>query len=144
MKPNDIKKALKKILELMLYDGDLQRASTISNALDLLNNYEHEIERKDKNYIDLLKTSSARVDIINELQAENERLKEEVALLHTDYTYKFVKENAKAEARKEFAERLMEEATDIGVCDAQGNNYGGATVVFVNDIDNLLKEKGVE
>ena len=48
----------------------------------------------------------------------------------------------KAETRKEFAERLKEKATDVGVCDAQGNNYGCATVVFVDDIDNLIKESG--
>lgn len=43
------------------------------------------------------------------------------------------------DAVKEFAERLKEKATDIGVCDAQGNNYGGATVVFVNDVNNITK-----
>lgn len=50
MTDNEIKKALKEILEIMLCEGDLQRSATISNALDL----------------------------INRLQAENERLKEEV------------------------------------------------------------------
>ena len=50
----------------------------------------------------------------------------------------------KVKAYKECIEKVKSKATDIGVCDAQGNDYGGATVVFVNDLDNLLKEMGCE
>lgn len=49
-------------------------------------------------------------------------------------------EKARAEAIKEFADKLKEKAVDVGICDAQGNSFGGATVVFVGDIDNLVKE----
>ena len=51
-------------------------------------------------------------DYINRLEAENERLKEEVELLHSDYTYKLVKNKAKAEVRKEFADKIFEEITE--------------------------------
>lgn len=37
---NEIKKALEEILELMCYEGDLQRSATISNALDYINRLE--------------------------------------------------------------------------------------------------------
>ena len=38
-------RALKKILELMLLDGDLQRISTVSHAIDLINRQQAEIAR---------------------------------------------------------------------------------------------------
>ena len=37
MTDNDIIKDLEELLKLMLHEGDLQRSSTISNALDLIN-----------------------------------------------------------------------------------------------------------
>ena len=38
-------KALKEVLELMLCEGDLQRVSTISHAIDLINRQKAEIKR---------------------------------------------------------------------------------------------------
>ena len=48
MGDNEIIKALKKILELMLLEGDLQRASTVSHAIDFINRQKAEIERLQK------------------------------------------------------------------------------------------------
>lgn len=83
MTDNEIIEALEKILELMCREGDLQRASTIGNALDLIN-------RKD---------------------AEIERLKNECFCLANERdAYKDVLDTAVSEARKEFAERLKEKS----------------------------------
>ena len=116
-------KALKEILELMLCDGDLQRTSTISHTIDL----------------------------INRLQAENERLKKEINnfdegkgfIFTIDgaegyFPVEFVKEaikthlnikTAKAEAYKEFADRVKEKT-----------NWLFSSVSINKEIDNLLKE----
>lgn len=45
MTDNEIIKALKELLEIMLCEGDLQRSATISKALDLINRQKAEIER---------------------------------------------------------------------------------------------------
>ena len=45
MTDNKIIERLKEILEMMCYEGDLQRSGTISKALDLINRYKAEIER---------------------------------------------------------------------------------------------------
>ena len=45
MTDNEIIKALKKILELMCYEGDLQRSAIISKSLDLISRQKAEIER---------------------------------------------------------------------------------------------------
>lgn len=45
---NDIVKALKELLEVMLCEGDLQKSSTISKAIDLINRQKAEIERLEK------------------------------------------------------------------------------------------------
>ena len=74
---------------------------------------------KDIDYAEIL-------DLINRLQAENERLRanEEMAEGYADA----LEERAKAEARKEFAERLKENCKVIGA------------PLITNRIDNLLKE----
>lgn len=112
----------------------------------------------------IIKLSKDTFYLINRQKAEIERYEktcgklvvkdgEVIALLNgkeTIYIEKAIAEQfkrmgvkeAKAETVKEFLERLKEKATDIGVCDAQGNNYGGATVVFVNDIEDIAKEMG--
>ena len=46
MTDKEIKKALKALLELVLVEGCLQRAKTISNALDLINRLQAENEDK--------------------------------------------------------------------------------------------------
>ena len=83
MTDNEIIKDLKKILELMLCEGDLQRASTISKALDLINRQQAEIDR-------LLSMNEAKLDMIHDLQTKLE--------------------TARVEAIKDFAERLIARA----------------------------------
>ena len=101
---SEIVKALETLFELVLYEGYLQRAKTISNALDLILR-----------------------GLVDTQKAENERLEKEV------FTYKIrrakaeVRETkAKAEAYKEFAERLKRNE--------------GRRGVPIGTIDNLLKE----
>ena len=80
MTDNEIKKALEDLFKLMLHDGDLQRTSIISKALDLIKRQKAEIES--------LKHRKTELQIRNqELQHEKseaikefaERLKEKVS-----------------------------------------------------------------
>ena len=74
------------------------------------------------------------ISLINRLQAENERLKAEVKF--SDYMEYESINHIKAEAVKEFAERLKTEY-------AKGMNWfkkKESCYVDVGDIDNLLKE----
>jgi len=75
------------------------------------------------------------LDLINRLQAENERLSQFGGILLRNGSELFKEiQTAKAEARKEFTERLKKEAFKINYC---GSSYN---VVDTDDIDNLLKE----
>lgn len=79
------------------------------------------------------------LDIINRLQAENERLKKSNEMF-TDIGKLY--SEIKAEAYKEFAERLKDiiaDHLDQSLDNPGGNNYF-ITDVYT-DIDNLLKEK---
>ena len=67
---------------------------------------EAEIERLKLLFESVINSRDGYIKVIEQYKAENERLKEEIELLHSDYTYKLVKKKAKAEAYKEFAERL--------------------------------------
>lgn len=73
-------------------------------------------------------------DRLKELIEENKNQKAEIDRLN------FLLKTELLNIIKDFVKRLKEKATDIGVCDAQGNNYGGATVVFINELDTLIKE----
>lgn len=87
MTDNEIVKALKELLEIMLCEGDLQRSATISKALDLINRQKEENERLER---------QAKA---NEKYAES--LKRGIEVLGEKI------KTAKSEARKEFAERLL-------------------------------------
>ena len=76
---------------------------------------------------DLMKNA---LDLINRLQAENERLKKFALIRAFD---RFQKE-AKAEAYKEFAERLHEELRIYGTKDKFNKS------VFLNVVDKAKKE----
>jgi len=123
-------KALKALLELVLVEGCLQRAKTISNALDLINRQKAEIDRISRLYLEALTINAIRADIISEQKAENERLKAnlniELENFATEYDNKI-----KAEAYKEFAERLKEKT-----------KWLFSSVSINKEIDNLLKELG--
>ena len=79
--------------------------------------------------------SKNSLDLINRLQAENEDFKflyENLKVEHLE-TIKAIKYH-KAEAYKEFAERLKNETFKIDYCSSIYN------VVDVDDIDNLVRE----
>ena len=121
---NEIIKALKEILEIMLTMGDLQKSATISKAIYL----------------------------INRLQAENERLRK----CREDEVYKIVSTfdkvicETKAEAYKEFAERLkardgfdnhnFDDCASILVPEEYRKGRDEKVREIWNTIDNLLKE----
>lgn len=108
-------KALKQILELMLCEGDLQRTSTISHAIDLINRQKAEIER---------------------LQQYHDDMEDAIYSFREDHAkVKFFKNEIKAEAYKEFADKLKLHA--YHECDITGYRY---LVVQIEEIDNLLKE----
>ena len=82
----EIKKNLEDLLKLMLHEGDLQRTSIVSKALDL-------IKRKD---------------------VEIERLNIELQSMRSSAnSYKMRCETAKSEAIKKFAERFKRKATVV-------------------------------
>ena len=91
MTDNEIVKALKELLEVMLYEGDLQRASTISNTIDFINRQKAKIEECTKGLAEVLKG-----------------IQETKALYVRDIA------RAKTEAVKEFAERLKKECVQVG------------------------------
>ncbi len=97
MTDNDIIKALKKLLKLMLCDGDLQRASTISKTIDFINRQNAEIEK------------------LNHIVDVNKKVK--------------------AEAVKEFAERLKD--TAVARLDFNGSTY---FAVGLHHLDDLIEE----
>ena len=146
-------KALKKILELMLCEGDLQRTSTISHTIDLINHLQAEIKHLDDESDALRADIDFRDKEISELQAENEKLKDFASSKCEDCagctSWKCdcanIEAQAKAEAYKEFAERLQDRIADHldqSLDNPDGNNYF-ITDVYT-DIDNLLKEMGDE
>lgn len=106
-------KALKKILELMCYEGDLQRSAIISKSLDLINRLQRENGKNEK----IIKAADRLIETqkaeIERLERENERLAEDWSnvTIEKDLLFDEAKaliEKAKAEAVKEFAGRLCE------------------------------------
>ena len=98
MTTEELIKDLKEILGLMLVEGDLQRASTVSKTIGLINHQNAEIERLE-----------AALNCYEETSGNKK---------------------AKAEAVKEFAERLKKIALQDGA-------FG---YVDCYDINNLVKE----
>lgn len=155
---NEIIKALKELLETGLYEGDLQGVETISNALDLINRQKAESEYLNKEVKFL---SSANENLSSDLtsaKAEIERLKDNAPkFLISDKTpsryFKVLsdqpiliypyneasieiipsKETIRAEAIKEFAERLKE-------CTYDGGSHPTVWDEFACAVDNLVKE----
>ena len=113
---NEIVKALKEILEIMLVMGDLQKSATIRNALDLINRLQAENEQ----YKDYTEKWMEKCD---EIQAENERLSKGLPM-SASYLFKKAEldelitravevdskyaAKIKAEAYKEFAKEIFE------------------------------------
>ena len=131
-------KALKEILDVMLCEGDLQRTSTISHTLDLINRLQARVEKCEKVEHFADKT-------IATLQAENERLNncvksedeikaimkvtmEPMVRAITNEQIDTAVKLAKAEAYKECIEKVKD----------LRRNYTG--YAFDKKLDNLLKE----
>jgi hypothetical protein len=126
----EIKKALEELLELMLHEGDLQRSSTISNTLDLLNRKDAEIERlKAPKY--LIENSFSEKEISEILKSGRYGI-----IPHINFTVRRIDEDGiKAEAYKDLAEKLKAKKKR-----AYFEGEGFYWCVTVEDIDEVLKE----
>ena len=162
---SEIVKALKDILEIMLTMGDLQKSSTISKAIDLINRLQAEIERLKE------PTSASFIHILAEktiesLQKENEEYKTEIMRLeHNERVlsknsiianyphhwllaegwflskepdgYGMFKAQVSNETYKECIEKAKSELKNISKFDFHGTYYYLVGEAF---FDNLLKE----
>ena len=121
MTDNEIKKALDNLDRFDLFGG--QRAGR-----ELWNEKPVDVQNEDiENFV---KDVVFLKDLINRLQAENERLKKESEIF-ADIGKMY--SEIKAEAYKEFAERLKETFPK--------DDFLRSTKQISKDIDNLLKEK---
>jgi hypothetical protein len=102
--------------------------TAIKQFIELFNRQEAEIEELNK---DLADTIALNYEERKSLKAEIERLKAEIKF--SDYLEYETTNQIKAEAYKEFAERLKDTKFK------HGNDY----MIYAENIDNLLKELGV-
>ena len=116
-------KALKELLEVMLSEGDLQRTSTVSHTIDLINRLQTENESLKNAYKQCAWERDTFQEELKTASAENERL--------SRITRTMVGE-IKAEAYTKFAERLKEKFKEYW--------YDYDIRVFCDEVDNLLKE----
>ena len=137
MTDNEIIKDLERI---SLYSGFSDNViNTLLDALDLIKQQREDIER-------LQSMNRAKLDTIHDLQADTNKLKEQLQAeieQWTEEANKYQKlwctsvddiETAKSEAIKEFAERLKDGAQMADCFDSYN------MVVGTHFIDNLLKE----
>ena len=105
------------------------RRMCAKNALDLINRQKAEKERlEDENY-----TLKNKIEIRDNLI---EQLGSDIDIKYnTIYTMREKLKNSKSEAIKEFAERLKEKADDYVLAEGEFE-----TMIFENDIDDLVKE----
>ena len=118
MTDNEIKKALENLFKLMLHEGDLQRASIVSKALDLINRKDAEIER--------LKNQKCLYAFDGEFQD----------CIQTSCFYRKKEDEVKSETIEEFVEKFKRKATVVH------KTHSGKHWYEINDdeIDNLVKE----
>ena len=124
MKDSEIVKALKEILELMLCEGDLQRSATISNALDLINCQQAEIERLE-------------IECEEQYESAEATIRAEIASGGTSCHW--CEDKVRIEAYKECIEKVKEKSkkTEI-VC--SGALVTISYAISNKNLDNLLKE----
>ena len=124
----------------------------MSNALDLINRQKAEIERLQNA---LFKQEDTMQMIIKERDAEIESLKNDLAKEFTCFVGSPHKvescpffdelENERAEAVKEFAERLKERREIVGYDrDLELDIYGSHIRIDIDEFDNLVKETAGE
>jgi hypothetical protein len=124
MEDNDVIKALKEILEIMLCEGDLQRSATVSKALDLINRQKAEIDRFSRAIHNMSITTEVQMRAENEFQwLQINRVKQ-----------------ARAEAITEFAERLKQYTECMGECTVDNPLMETHSVVREKYIDQIAKE----
>ena len=122
MEDNEIIKALKEILEIMLVMGDLQKSSTISKTIDYINRQKAEIERLNNKQISELASASALFEMAK-IKDEQQRINNKL----------------KADAIKEFAERLKEKSSKMElVC--SGALVKRDYTIDEKTLNNLAKE----
>lgn len=147
-------KALKEVLEVMLSEGDLQRISTISHTIDLINR----LQAENKN---LQERNVILRGLVDTQKAENERFgkikkmldmfwetllkigmakrKEKPTLEEFAEALQEIQASAKAEAYKECIEKVKEKSCKLNMCH---NDVVVKTDYQISDenLDNLLKE----
>ena len=138
MTDNEIIKALERISLYSGFSDDV--INTLLDALDLIKQQRENIER-------LQSMNRAKLDTIHDLQADTNKLKEQLQVEIEQWkeeANKYQKlwciaiddiETAQSEAIKEFAERLKEKKQEVFTA-VNDSSYA----VTVYDIDNLAKE----
>jgi hypothetical protein len=123
-------------------DNEIIKAFKICNDLDevgFCKDCPHECVERCIRY-----TNQKILDLINRLQAENERLIGDVMTYKTRWAKAEVRETkAKTQAYKEFAERLKEKlrCSPQWICHRENyKSYGFSYDDVFSGIDNLLKE----
>lgn len=132
MTDTEIIKALEQLLEVMLCEGDLQRSSTISRALNLIKRQQAEFEKKDRILESYALQYGTAVDKERIIKAEVEKL----------HPYKLHYGNLRMEIAREVCDRLKAESGYSASADADGEEIYGTRVYWVSEehLDNLLKE----
>ena len=127
----EIKKALEEILEIMLTMGDLQKSSTVSKSINLINKLEAENKRLKNAYKQCAWERDTFQEELKIASAENERL--------SRITRNLVGE-IKAEAYTEFAERLDKASFITGYT----VGYGGKDIpikhITMANVRSILRE----
>ena len=146
---NEIVKALKEILEIMLTMGDLQKSATIGKTLDLINRLQADNKNlQERNVIlrGLVDTQKAEIERLKPFEDKiaefNSHIRVEDMLVFASSLEEWLEfcDNLKAEAYKECLGKVRRYIKSY--C----NPYGKPTLDYdtsikiMNFIDNLLKE----
>ncbi len=128
---SEIVKALKEVLELMLCDGFAQQASTVRDALDLINRLQAENKRLKKEIENLESTQEISPEAKHFVDTKADKV---ISLLNEVIKSQ---EQIKAEAYKECIEKVKKDK-EILLFGDSGNHYR----ITDKQLDNLLKELG--
>ena len=130
---SEIVKALKEILKLMLCEGDLQRSATISNALDLINRLQAENEKLNKINFDLCNAGGQLLHKVDTIKTE--AYKECIEKIHTEIA-EALNSNYKAKAERMAKPKV--DMADIFISYCEGKI---AALRGIDDFaDDILKE----